>query len=257
MGRTFNSEKDDFGIFFTAPREGYFASNRNTEPGKDELLYFSRKVTLKLGKGEITDKLYLNRIEGAEVDLYEGDALVATLYSDRKGDYKYDKFDTEKKYSLHVKKDGYRDAEMEIDPLATNLDKLDFKLQPIIQKNTVLTFNDILFEYGKADVLGDSRTILQRVTELLLDNPGAKVELSAHTDSRGSDKANQDLSQRRAQACVDILVANGVDPRNLVAKGYGESKLKNTCDNVTKCTEDDHAVNRRVEIKVLDVKVQD
>ncbi len=255
MGRTFNSEKDDFGIFYTGPREGYFASNRNTEPGKDELLYFSRKISLKIGGGEITDKLYLSRIEGAEVDLYENDVFVTTLYSDRKGDFKYEKFDTEKKYSLHVKKKGYREKEMEIDPLTADMDKLDFKLQPIIEKNTVLTFNDILFEYGKAEVLGDSRTILQRVTELLIDNPGAKVELSAHTDSRGSDKVNQDLSQKRSQACVDILVANGVDINNLVAKGYGETKLKNDCGNNSTCSEEDHAINRRVEIKVLDVKV--
>lgn len=257
MGRTFNSEKDDFGIFYTGPREGYFASNRNTEPGKDELFSFSRKISLKIGKGEITDKLYLNRIEGAEIDLYEGDQFITSLYSDRKGDYKYDKFDTEKIYTLHVKKEGYREKEMEINPMTADMDKLDFKLQPILTKTTVLTFNDILFEFSKAEVQGDSRTILQRVTELLLDNPGAKVELSAHTDSRGSDKNNLDLSQRRAQACVDILIANGVDPANLVAKGYGESKLKNGCDNKTKCGEEEHAVNRRVEIKVLDVKVQE
>ena len=111
-----------------------------------------------------------------------------------------------------------------------------------------------MFEYAKADVLGDSRTILQRVTELLLDNPGVKIELSAHTDSRGSDKINADLSQRRAQACVDILVANGVNPSHLIAKGYGETKLKNNCGNKSKCTEEEHAINRRVEIKVLDIE---
>lgn len=257
LGRTFNSEKDDFGIFFTGPREGYFASNRNTEPGKDELLYFSRKIVLIAGKGEITDKLYGKRIEGAEIDLYENDQFVMSLYSDRKGDYKYDQFDVEKKYSLHVKKEGYREKEMDIDLLTADMDKLDFKLQPILTKNTVLTFNDILFEYGKADVQGDSRTILKKVTDLLLENPGAKVELSAHTDSRGSDKINMDLSQKRAQACVDILIAGGVDPSMLVAKGYGESKLKNDCGNKSKCSEEDHAINRRVEIKVLDVKVQE
>lgn len=257
MGRTFNSEKDDFGIFFTGPREGYFASNRNTEPGKDELFYFSRKIFLLAGKGEITDKLYGGRIEGAEIDLYEDDKFVMSLYSDRKGDYKYDKFDAEKKYSLHVKKDGYREKEMEIDLSTADMEKLDFRLQPILTKNTVLTFNDILFEYGKADVTGDSRTILKKVTDLLMENPGAKVELSAHTDSRGSDKTNMDLSQKRSQACVDILIANGIDPSLLVAKGYGESKLKNDCGNKSKCSEEDHAINRRVEIKVLDVKVQE
>ena len=63
-----------------------------------------------------------------------------SLYSDRKGDYKYDKFDAEKKYSLHVKKDGYREKEMDVDLFTSDLEKLDFKLQPILTKNTILTF---------------------------------------------------------------------------------------------------------------------
>lgn len=257
LGKGFNSAKDDFGLFFSEARKGFFASNRNTEPGKDEIFTFEKKIHYIKGEGEITDKLYLKRIEGVEVDLYEGKTFIMSLYTDRKGDYNYDHFNPEKKYTLHVKKDGYHEQELEIDPASADMLHLDFKLAPIIEKNTVLTFNDILFEYGKADVQGDSRTILKRVTDLLKDNPGAKVELSAHTDSRGSDKANLNLSQRRAQACVDILIANGVDPNNLVAKGYGESKLKNDCGNNKKCTEEEHAINRRVEIKVLDVKVRE
>lgn len=254
LGKGINSFRDDFGWFFTEKRKGFFASNRNTEPGKDEIFAFERLIMYKQGQGEVIDKLYLTRLEGVEVDLYEGKNFVTSLYTDRKGDYEYATFDPEKKYTLHVKKKGYREQEREIDPLTADLKHLDFSLEPIIEKNTVLTFNDILFEYGKAEVKGDSRTILARVTDLLLSNPGAKIELSAHTDSRGSDKANLTLSQKRAQACVDILIASGVDASNLVAKGYGETKLKNNCGNNVKCTEEEHAINRRVEIKVLDIK---
>lgn len=257
LGKGFNSAKDDFGLFFIGPKKGFFATNRNTLPGADEIFTFEKKVFFIAGQGEVTDKLYLKRIEGVEVDLYEGKTFIKSLYTDRKGDYFFDHFDPEKKYTIHVKKEGYRDQEIQIDPTLADMQHLDFKLMPIIERNTVLTFNDILFEYGKAEVMGDSRTILKRVSDLLMENPGAKIELSAHTDSRGSDKANMDLSQRRSQACVDILIANGVDPNNLVAKGYGESKLKNDCGNNKKCTEEEHAVNRRVEIKVLDVKVRE
>jgi outer membrane protein OmpA-like peptidoglycan-associated protein len=127
-------------------------------------------------------------------------------------------------------------------------------LEPVIEKNTVFTFNDILFELAKADILPASMEVLDRLAELLIKNPGASVELSAHTDSRGSDASNQLLSQQRAESSVRYLISKGVNASQLVAKGYGENRLKNDCGNKSTCTEEQHAINRRVEIKVLDVK---
>lgn len=254
MGRTFNSEKDDFGLEFDSPTSGFFASNRNTEPGKDEILSFKKNIVYAAGKGDVSDALYLKKVENAEVDIYEGNVLIATVYTDKKGDFNYSKFDTEKKYTLHVKKDGYQEKEMEVDPLSTDLNKLDFKLDPVITKATTFDFYDILFEYGKADLLPESKEVLDRLGALLQSNPNVKVELSAHTDSRGSNKSNATLSQKRAQSCVDYLVSKGLHSENFVAKGWGEEKLKNECKDKVNCTEDQHAINRRVEIKVLDIK---
>jgi outer membrane protein OmpA-like peptidoglycan-associated protein len=79
------------------------------------------------------------------------------------------------------------------------------------------------------------------------------VELSAHTDSRGSSKDNLNLSQKRAQSCVDYLIQKGVPKANIVAKGYGEGKLVNKCSDGVECTEEEHQANRRTEIKVLKV----
>ena len=77
------------------------------------------------------------------------------------------------------------------------------------------------------------------------------LELSSHTDSRGGDARNLVLSQQRAQSCVDYLISIGINKNNIVAKGYGETKLINRCKNGVTCTEDEHQKNRRTEIKVL------
>jgi outer membrane protein OmpA-like peptidoglycan-associated protein len=127
-------------------------------------------------------------------------------------------------------------------------------LEPIIEKKTVFRFNNILFDYGKADLKDSSKVILDRLAEVLINNPKVKVELSAHTDSRGSDKANYTLSDKRAASCVLYLIEKGVPRENIVSRGYGETKPLNGCVNNVKCSEEEYAVNRRVEIKVLDMK---
>ena len=83
-----------------------------------------------------------------------------------------------------------------------------------------------------------------------------KVELSAHTDSRGSDAYNDKLSQARAQSCVDYLVGKGVDKSRLVAKGYGEKQLIVSDAEIDKLTsevvkEEEHQKNRRTEFKII------
>jgi outer membrane protein OmpA-like peptidoglycan-associated protein len=91
--------------------------------------------------------------------------------------------------------------------------------------------------------------INERLMPLLED--GLKVELASHTDSRGSDSFNQDLSNRRAQAVANYLISKGISPSQLVAKGYGETKLVNKCKNGVQCTETEHLANRRTEFRVL------
>jgi len=93
---------------------------------------------------------------------------------------------------------------------------------------------------------------LDNVVSILKQNPSLRIELSSHTDSRGNDGYNLKLSQRRADAAVDYLVKNGVSRNRLIAKGYGETRLKNNCINGADCSEEQHQENRRTEIKILD-----
>ena len=93
------------------------------------------------------------------------------------------------------------------------------------------------------------KIIDEKLMPILKD--GLRVELASHTDARGSDAFNQELSDRRAKAVADYLISKGIRPAQLVAKGYGESKLLNKCENGVECTEAEHLQNRRTEFRVL------
>ena len=106
----------------------------------------------------------------------------------------------------------------------------------------------IYYDLDRSDLRPDASSDLKKLILFLRDNPSVRIELSAHTDARGSDAHNLKLSQARAQSVVDYLVRNGIGKDRMIAKGYGETKPVNAC---TDCTEAEHQQNRRTEIKVL------
>lgn len=110
---------------------------------------------------------------------------------------------------------------------------------------------NILYDFDKSNIRTDAAIILDNVVAIMKQNPSLKIELSSHTDSRGNDAYNKKLSQQRAEAAVNYLVANGIEKSRLVAKGYGETKLTNNCGNGMNCSDAEHQANRRTEIKVL------
>ena len=119
-------------------------------------------------------------------------------------------------------------------------------------KDSSWELKNILYDFDKSDIRPDAAIILDNVVAILKQNPSLRIELSSHTDSRGNDGYNLKLSQRRADAAVSYLAANGISRNRLIAKGYGETKLRNNCGNGINCSEEQHQENRRTEIKVLD-----
>ncbi len=126
------------------------------------------------------------------------------------------------------------------------------KLMDLIVKNKEIVLENIYYDYDRWNIRPDARPILDSLANLLQDNPEiVKIELTSHTDCRGSDEYNEDLSQKRAESAVAYLTKAGVSPDRMVARGYGESQPVIDCV-CELCTEDEHQANRRTAFKVLE-----
>ncbi len=255
MGKSINSGADEINLIQVSSRQGMFFSNR-AQINKDQLYYFEFPIRYRKVMGTAKDKLYNQPLSGVDIRLYDGDTLLTNIPTNNDGKFAYNYLLEDKEYRLVAEKPGFNPVEVKIRPGNKDvfLDQLqELKLEPKIEKSTVFRFNNILFDYGKADLKEESKAILDRLAEVLLNNPTIKVELSAHTDTRSSHQFNMKLSQARAESCVRYLVAKGIKEQNIVARGYGKTRILNHCKDGVPCSEEEHLVNRRVEIKVLDI----
>ena len=121
-------------------------------------------------------------------------------------------------------------------------DKIEID-KPIVLKN-------IYYDFDKSFIRTDAMPDLDKVVQIMNDNPNIIVELGSHTDSRGSDEYNIALSQRRADAAIAYIISKGIDKNRIKAKGYGETQHLNECSNDVECSDEAHQLNRRTEFKV-------
>ncbi len=114
-------------------------------------------------------------------------------------------------------------------------------------ENTPLPIN---WDFASATLNDGAKQIIDaRLLPILKD--GVAVFIESHTDMRGTKRDNQELSDRRAKAVTDYLISKGINPTQLYAKGFGESRLLNKCSDGVVCSEAEHAVNRRTTFRVV------
>ncbi|NPA69007.1 MAG: OmpA family protein, partial [Chlorobi bacterium] len=153
-------------------------------------------------------------------------------------------------YEISVKPKGYAFYNTTVDLVDENADyTLTAELKPL-KKDTKIELNDINFETNSADLNESSFEELDRLVELLKTNSNMIIELAAHTDDVGSEAYNLKLSYRRAESVKEYLLEKGIPEEQIIAKGYGESKPAFLPAN----TEENRAKNRRVELKVIEIK---
>ena len=109
---------------------------------------------------------------------------------------------------------------------------------------------NIYYDLDKWDIRPDAAIELDKLVQILVDNPTIKIELGSHTDARATEVYNLRLSQRRAESAVNYIVSKGIDRARITAKGYGESEL--LIRNAK--TEDEHQTNRRTEFKIIEIE---
>lgn len=129
-----------------------------------------------------------------------------------------------------------------------------FELEIVLDKiyrNREIVLENIYYDYDKWDIRPDAEPTLNKLSDVLRQNPDIRIQLGSHTDCRGNDGYNQDLSQRRAQSAVNYLIGKGIDPNRLSAIGYGEAQPVASCA-CARCTEGEHQTNRRTTFKIVE-----
>jgi len=176
-----------------------------------------------------------------------GEVILRTT-ADKLGKYA-SKFKAGKNYGMTISADGYlfESINLDIPPGKDKLKLLPIKLKKIeAGKNIVL--NNIFFDFDKASLRPDSKPELERVVTVLKDNPSMKIEISGHTDNKGSATYNLKLSESRSKSVVDYLVSRGIELNRLTFKGYGFLKPIASNDS-----EEGRQQNRRTEFKVTEI----
>ena len=121
----------------------------------------------------------------------------------------------------------------------------DLYLVPI-EIGQVVRLNNVFFDFDKYFLRPESFLELDRVVKLLNENPAIEIEMSAHTDAKGSDEYNYTLSDNRARSVTEYILSKGISPNRIRSKGYGETKPVATNE-----TDDGRQLNRRVEFTIL------
>lgn len=128
------------------------------------------------------------------------------------------------------------------------------QLKDLAKKDSLTIVENVYYNYGEAKILPEAATTLDKVINLMKNDPMLVIDLSAHTDSRSTVEFNLKLSEQRAKAAVDYIMKGGITKDRISGKGYGESKLINKCADGVECTEEEHAKNRRTEFRIFSKK---
>lgn len=269
LGAPFNSSCDDFYYRFVGDeKKGYLVSNRPgifSVRGKtccDDIFSFHYKKLLHLAViGRVVDAATDKTIPGATVNLsLKGDSLKGgdlVIASDTTSHYFFN-LKEERQYKLSIEKDGYFASSTEFNTIAAkNSDTITVNVYAKkLEKNTEYRLGNIYYDYNKADLRDEAKRALDTLYDILTENPTIIIEIGSHTDARGPDYYNQELSQRRAETCMAYLISKGLSKNRVTAKGYGKSKLLKDCSKIADCPKGNtgdcecHQLNRRTVFKI-------
>lgn len=253
-----NSPRDDFG-FITDPtcKTGYLSSNRDRKVGVDDIFYFaSVPVVFRLEGIVVTVKGH-RPVRDALVELrLSSGRAVSAIQTDETGHFSFP-LDAATAYSIHAAREhmfGNSDSVSTMGHCRSHTFFVTLELDSLIIGKPIV-LNNIYYDFDKWDIRPDAEPDLNHLVKVMNDNPGIYVELSSHTDCRGTHKYNEKLSAKRAKSAVDYIIAHGISKERIYAKGYGETIPVNQCIDGVDCTEEAHQANRRTEFKV--VKIQE
>lgn len=184
----------------------------------------------------------------------KADNFLKTTISDANGQFVFN-LSERGTYELYAKKESFLSQFLDLDVSKYDRSKSVFVRLEVcaeeVECGDAIRLNNILYGSNQSFIREDAKPDLNKVVQFMRDNADAKIELSAHTDSKGKASYNLSLSERRARAAADYIIGQGVATSRVIAKGYGEAKLSNRCADGVKCSDAEHQINRRTEFKVI------
>ena len=224
-GFPLNSQGDDFGMTFEGRlNQGFFSSSRGDNRGLDHIYSFFNPEIVQTVKGWVYEQdgyeltaaqVYMVGNDGTNLKLsVRGDG---SFTQEIKPGVDYVLLGTCKGYLNHQE-------QLRVEPVT---ESEEYVLQfPLANIAAPVLIENIFYDFDKATLRPESATALDELVKLLNENPNVTIELSAHTDYKGSDQYNERLSQRRAESVVNYLIEHGIAADRLTPKGYGEGKPK-------------------------------
>ena len=269
IGRPANSAEDDFCYVINSQTKiGYLTSNRPEGKGSDDIYSFYEHTPLHFTcqyslSGVVKDADTKQIIPMAKVTLWgANNTLLEETTADANGNFTllYTADCGDLQLLLKSEKEAYKSGQQSIALNGNQKVTAEVLLTPIpatpkIEVGTdlakVLKIENIYFDYDKANIRKDAAEQLAKIVAIMKEYPTMKVDVRLHTDSRGSDKYNLALSERRAKSTIKWIVSHGIKKNRITGKGYGETQLVNGCANDVPCTEEEHQANRRSEFIIV------
>ncbi|MGZ3864544.1 MAG: OmpA family protein [Bacteroidia bacterium] len=256
LGYPINTFNEESGLLVGPEGKiAYFFSDREGGYGGLDIYGFELPVDVRPSpityvKGKVYDARTKAPLESSvELLDLETQKTVLRAFSNTAGEF-LTVLNADKNYLVNVSKNGYLfySDNFSLKNTKTDFDKpfvLEIPLQPI-DTGVSIELKNIFFDVDKFDLKPESKAECEKLVNFLKQNPKLRIEISGHTDSDGNKKANQVLSQNRAKAVQDYVIAAGIPASRLTFKGYGDSKPK-----VANTSAENKAKNRRTEIKII------
>lgn len=200
----------------------------------------------------VSDGDSFEKVPEATVEIKDltNNKVIATVKTDKEGKI-YANLPKNINYEVTATKIGFNPAKVAFN---TSDGNSEIRKELVVRKTSneaTIRLDNILYEFNKSELTKESKNELDTLVAFLKENRDVTVEVSSHTDCRGSDEYNRKLSQQRGQSCANYLVTRGIKRDKLIVKNYGESKPLNKCVDGVECSEELHRVNRRTEFVLI------
>lgn len=218
---------------------------------KNQKVYLDPEFMLT---GQVVDILGNIPIPDAMLIVSDG-SKADTIYADYQGQFSH-YIEPDKDYKVDVTAYNFFGTEVEFNTLGMKPGAVDYLVQlNSLDAGSRIELKNIYYDLAKWNIRPDAAAELDRLVSVLEEYPDLQIRLESHTDSRGADDFNMELSRKRSESAFQYLVSKGIDPDRLEHVGFGETQLVNKCEDGVNCTEEEHAENRRTVVEILKAKV--